>query len=236
MDRYNHVSDYEQTFSVRTFFAQVFGWMSVGLAITAATSWYIFYQKPQVLAYLIQSPFLLIGLFLVQLGLIFWFSSSILKMSFSTALSIFLFYAFLNGVIFSTVFFTYTQESLALTFGIASAMFFAMALFGYVTRIDLTPIGVFGYMALWGLIISMLVNLYFQSNMFEMVISAVGVVLFSALTAFDMQQLRVFAVQVQNGRGQDIVYQVALMGALKLYLDFINLFLMLLSFTGKRRD
>ena len=83
------------------------------------------------------------------------------------ALSIFLLYAMLNGVIFSGIFFTYTQESLALTFGIAAATFFVMALFGYITRIDLTPIGVFGHMALMGLIISMLVNLYFQSSMFE---------------------------------------------------------------------
>lgn len=236
MDNYNQDYDMQSTVSVRTFFAHVFAWMAVGLAVTAVTSWYIFYQQPQILEYLLQKPFVLFGLFLVQLGLVFWFSSTILKMSFSTALSIFLLYALLNGIIFSTLFFTYTQESLVLTFGIASAMFFVMALFGYITHIDLTPIGVFGYMALWGLIISMLVNVYFQSSVFEMVLSAFGVILFSALTAYDMQQLRQFAAQLHNGRGQDVVYQVALMGALKLYLDFINLFLMLLSFTGKRRD
>ncbi len=231
MNSYNRVSD-----SVQTFFANVFGWMSAGLGLTATTAWYIFYQKPQILAYLTQSPILLMALFIFQLVLVFWFSSSVLRMSFSMALSIFLLYAMLNGVIFSGIFFTYTQESIALTFGIAAATFFVMALFGYITRVDLTPIGVFGLMALIGLIISMLVNLYFQSSMFEMIISAIGVILFSAFTAYDMQQLRLFATQLQNGRGQEVMYQVALMGALKLYLDFINLFVMLLSFTGKRRD
>jgi FtsH-binding integral membrane protein len=243
MNSYNQVSD-----PIRTFFTQVFAWMSVGLAVTATTAWYIFYQQPQIMVHLVQSPVLLIGIFLVQLALVFWLSSSLysrfaiphaatsLRTSFGAALTAFLVYAALNGVVFSGIFFTYTQESIALTFGIAAAMFFVMAVFGYITRIDLTPIGVFGYMALWGLIIAMLVNWYFQSSMLELVISAIGVVLFSALTAYDMQQLSLFAAQLQNGRGQDVLYQMALMGALRLYLDFINLFVMLLSFTGKRRD
>jgi FtsH-binding integral membrane protein len=220
--------------TLRLFFAHVFGWMSLGLGVTAATAWYIFYQNPAVLVTLMSSPFLLIILFIVQLGLVFWLSSRILSLSFGSALAMFLLYAFLNGIVFSGIFVQYTQESIALTFGVACGMFAAMALFGYVTRINLSPIGVFGYMALWGLIISMLVNWYFQSETFNLVISGIGVLLFAALTAYDMQRLTALANQLQ-GR-DDAQRQMALFGALMLYLDFINLFLMLLSFTGKRRD
>ncbi|MBY0110034.1 MAG: Bax inhibitor-1/YccA family protein [Candidatus Babeliaceae bacterium] len=236
MDRYNNLPDHQHAVYVGTFFAQVFAWMSFGLALTATVSWFIFYQKPQILDHLMQSPFLLMGLFIIQLGLVFWFSASVLKMSFGSALTIFLLYAFLNGITFSGIFFTYTQESIALTFGICAAIFLIMALFGHTTNINLTPIGFFGLMILIGLIITMLINWFVQSSMLEMIISVIGIVLFSALTAYDIQQLRLFADQLQSGKNQSITHRVALLGALKLYLDVINLFVMLLSFTGKRRD
>lgn len=220
----------------REFFAYVFSWMGLGLAVTALTSWYIAYQQPQLLEHLLRSPFLLIALCIAQLALVFWLSSSVLTMPFTTGLGVFLLYAFLNGITFSGILFTYTQESIALTFGITAILFFVTALFGYLTRIDLTPIGILGFMVLIGLIIAMFVNWFFQSTMVDMIISAIGVVLFSALTAYDMQRLQLFATQLHNGRGQNYMYQVALLGALRLYLDFINVFLMLLSFTGKRRD
>lgn len=220
----------------REFFTYVFSWMGTGLAVTASTSWYIFYQQPQILDYLLRSPLVLFALLIAQLALVFWLSSSVRTMSFSTGLSVFLLYAFLNGITISGILFTYTQESIALTFGITAILFFATALFGYLTRIDLTPFGVLGFMVLIGLIIAICANLFFQSSRLDMIISAIGVVLFSALTAYDMQQLQMFATQVHNGREQDYMYQVALLGALQLYLDFINVFLMVLSFTGKRRD
>ncbi len=231
MNSYNQVSE-----PVRSFFTHVFGWMSVGLATTATTAWYIFYQKPEILVYLMRSPFLQWGLLLLQIGIVFWLSAWLMRMSFATALSAFLLYAILNGIIFSGIFFTYTQQSIVVTCGIAAAMFFFMALFGYVTRMDLTPIGVFGSMVLIGLIITLVINFFLQSDMLELVVSAVGVVLFSAFTAYDIQQLSLFATQLNNSPEQDIRSKVALLGALRLYLDFINLCVMLLTFTGRRRD
>ncbi len=227
----NYTTGYD---TLRTFFAHVFGWMSIGLGITAATAWYITYQNPIILASVMQSPFLLIGICIIQLGLVFWFSANILRLSFGSALSMFLLYALLNGIIFSGIFLQYTHQSIAITFAVSALMFLAMAFFGYVTRINLTPVGVFGYMVIWGLIISMLINWYFQSETFNLVISGIGVVLFSALTAYDMQRLTALGIQLQDREVEK--RQAALFGSLMLYLDFINLFLMLLSFTGKRRD
>ena len=217
-----------------TFFAHVFGWMSAGLGVTAGTAYYIAYQQPQILQHIIQSPWLLIALFLVQIGLVVSLASLAPSLPFGVALSVFFGYAMLNGVTLSSIVFEYTQESLALTFGIAAAMFLVMALFGYTTRINLAPVGIFGIMALCGIIIASIVNLFLKSSTMELVLSAVGVVVFAALTAYDIQKLRMLPqiVSTQNRR----LTNLGLLGALMLYLDFINLFIMLLRFTGNRRD
>ncbi len=229
MNNYNHAAQ-----ELRSFFTHVFLWMAIGLGITAGTSWYVFQQSPVILIKLMESPLLVITLFFVQIGLVFWLASRLLTMSFMGGLTLFLLYALLNGIIFSTIFAQFTHESIALTFLIAAAMFLAMALFGSLTTFDLTPIGTFGYMLLWGLIIGLLVNWYFQSEVFNLAISAIGIILFSALTAYDMQRLAFFGAQLQ--RQHQEMYKGALLGALMLYIDFINIFLMLLSFTGKRRE
>ncbi len=229
MENYTPMSD-----TIRSFFTSVFGWMAAGLSVTAATAWYLSDAHPEMAVALLQNPMLSIVFFLIQLGLVLGLSVALLRLSFGVALSMFLLYAFLNGITLSFIFLAYTQESIALTFGIAAAMFLAMAVFGAVTRINLTAVGTFSMMALFGIIIASLANLYFQSSMLNFIISVIGVFVFSALTAYDMQRLTGLAIQLQGRtyeRGQ-----IALLGALMLYLDFINLFLMLLSFTGKHRE
>lgn len=219
--------------NISAFFTQVFLWMSVGLGLTAGVAWYIA-QNPAIFVSLMTTPFLLMVLLFIQLGLIFWLSSQIMRLSFGAALSMFLVYAFLNGIVFSSIFFTYQLGSIFSTFAIASLMFLVMAVFGYVTRMNLTPVGTFGYMMLWGLIIAMLVNWFLHSSALDTAISVIGVILFSALTAYDMQRLSQLARSLED-RDQEL-YQVALLGSLMLYLDFINLFMMLLSLMGKRRN
>jgi hypothetical protein len=173
-----------------------------------------------------------IVLFLATLGLVFAISWRVNSMQPSTAFTLFMVYAGLLGLMLSSVFLTYTHTSIARVFFISAASFGALSLYGYTTQRDLSAFGSFLIMGLFGLIIAMLVNLFLQSSGLEFVISVVGVLVFAGLTAWDTQRIKEMYDRNDDGT---IVGRKAVMGALSLYLDFINLFMFLLRFLGDRR-
>jgi len=168
-------------------------------------------------------------LFLVELGIVFWLSASIMKISPQAAITGFLVYAGLNGVTLSYIFLVYTGASIASTFLITAGTFSAVSLFGWVTKTDLSSMRGFLFMALIGLIIASVVNIFMRSEAMYWIISYAGVAIFIGLTAYDTQKLKYIH---QNGGASQ---QLAILGALKLYLDFINMFIFLLRIFGRRR-
>ena len=216
---------------VTAFLRAVYGWMCVGLGITAAVAWGLT-QSPQAMATIAANPILRWGSILVPLGLVFFLAARVEKMAPSTASLVFAVYSALNGVMFSFVLLAYTGTSIVSTFVVTAGMFGALALFGTTTKRSLAGVGQFAMMGLIGLILASVVGLFWHSNGLQFGISVVGVVVFTLLTAWDAQRLKVMAAAVPEGR----FGSYAVVGALSLYLDFINLFLFLLRFMGGRRD
>lgn len=225
--------DYPLTGSLTNFMYKVFGWMAVGLTLTGGTAYYVFHS-PKIFGALFKSPVLLFGLLMAQVALVIALSALITRMSMTTAAIIFITYSILTGVTLSSIFFVYTQSSIYLAFGIAAATFAAMALYGYLTKDDLTGIGSLARMGLIGIIIAMLINFFVGSAMADYIISLIGVGVFTLLIAYDSQKIKELGYQLVS-HGQ-MVNKVALLGALTLYLDFINLFLFLLRVLGKHRE
>ncbi|OGB84361.1 hypothetical protein A3F66_01835 [candidate division TM6 bacterium RIFCSPHIGHO2_12_FULL_32_22] len=211
--------------------SKVYAWMSAGLLLTAGTAYYVGHS-PAMLKVIVGNPWVLFGLILAQLGMVIFLSAGIRKLSFGAALATFLGYSLLNGLTLSFIFLVYTQASIALTFLVAAGMFAAMALYGYFTRADLSGMGSFLMMGIFGLVIAGIANMFFQSNSFSYVLSGAGVVIFSLLTAYDVQRLKTLS---QYFSGKDEA-KLSVIGALTLYLDFINLFLYLLRFMGNKKD
>lgn len=222
-----------QSLGTRSLLARVFMWMAIALTITGITAFFVSTQ-PQIYTYLFEHTGVLIGLMILQLIIVIMFSLLIYRVSYATALLLFLSYSFLTGVTFSALFLVYTMESLAITFFITAAMFGVMALYGYFTRADLSSLGSLLTMALVGIIIAMLINFFFKSSTLHYIISFIAVVVFAGLTAYDIQRIQ----QLANALDRNNVSneKIALLGALTLYLDFINLFLNLLQFTGRRKE
>lgn len=169
---------------------------------------------------------------LAPLGVVLWLSFGINRISTGTAQFLFWTYAVLLGASLSTIFLVYTGASIALTFFATAAAFASLSLYGYTTKRDLTGMGTFLLMGLVGLIVASIVNIFWMNDTFSLVIAAIGVLVFAGLTAYDTQKIKSFYLQIQ---GTDFVGKAAIMGALNLYLDFINMFLMLLRFMGDRR-
>lgn len=210
----------------------VYGWMSIGLAVTGLVSYGVFINK-NIFDVVIRNSFVFFGIIIAQFAIVFIVSSRIRTLNYLTALSLFLLYSALVGLTASVIFVAYTTASIFKTFLITSLMFATMALYGYFTKSDLTSVGSIFSMGLWGLIIAMIVNLFLKSSALDMIISFVGIIIFSALTAFDSQKIKeVLAYNYDKETSNN----AALMGALILYLDFINLFFMMLRFTGSRRE
>lgn len=210
----------------------VFTWMFGALGITALTAMLV--AKSSLIYTMIMNPGLLWGLIIAELALVFILSARIGKMSFFTSSLLFTIYSILNGVTLSSIFIVYTMTSIAATFFITAGMFGAMALWGYFTKKDLSKWGSIFFMLLIGLILATVVNLFLRSGAMGFIISIVGVIIFTGLTAFDVNKIKQMLVQMQGFEEGDVVRKVALMGALTLYLDFINLFLYLLRFFGRR--
>ncbi len=216
----------------REFIQKVYAWMSVGLAVTGGCALYMA-SDPRMIMALVQNKFLFYGLLIAQLGLVIGLSGWINKMEVGTARFVFLFYAALTGVTMSVIFLIYTNASIASTFFITGGVFGAMSLYGYTTKTDLTSIGNFCMMGLIGIILASVVNFWVRSSAVEMAVSYIGILVFVGLTAYDTQKIKRMNIIGNSGTDEDA--KESILGALTLYLDFINLFLMLLRATGRRR-
>jgi FtsH-binding integral membrane protein len=215
-----------------SFIHAVYGWMSLALVVTAAVAFYVAHSP--IMAYMAKTPFCFALAMIIPFGLLMIISFGFNKISYSTAIVLFLLYAMGIGFSLSTIFIAFTFPSIALTFVVTAGMFGVTALYGYFTKADLSKIGSMATMALFGLILAMLANMYFQSEATDYVISGIGVVLFTLLTAYDMQKIKQLGMQVLQH--DELLSKAAILGAITLYLDFLNLFLFLLRFLGNRKE
>ncbi len=223
------VQDKSIVHAQQQFLTKVYGWMVGGLLITAATAWWVA-TTPAVLEKVFG---MMLFLVLAEFGLVIYLSARIHKMSKTAAMVSFLAFSFLNGVTLSVILLAYTQESVYNTFLIAAVMFGALSLFGFTTKKSLSGVGSFMFMGLIGIIIASIVNIFIASSALNFAISIIGVIVFAGLTAWDTQKLKeMYLIQYQ---GNEMATKGAIIGALTLYLDFINLFLFLLRLFGNRR-
>jgi uncharacterized protein len=216
---------------LRQFMISVYNYMASGLALTGIVAYAA--AETGLYASLIDTPILFWGVTLAPLALVLLLSFRIEKMSLGTAKTAFWAYAALVGLSLSGIFFVYTGTSIARTFFITAATFLAMSLFGYTTRADLARTASFLLMGLVGIIIASIVNVFFASSIVQLAISVIGVIVFVGLTAYDTQRIKEIYL---NSDSPAIAGKKAIMGALALYLDFLNLFILLMQLTGNRRD
>lgn len=217
---------------VRSFVMKVYGWMSAGLMVTGILS-FATIQSGTILELVFGNRIVYFGLIIAQLGLVVWLSARVQKMSAMTATMVFMAYSALTGVTLSAVFLLYTASSLASTFFVTAATFGVMTVYGLVTKRDLTNLGSFLMMGLIGMVIASLVNLFLQNEMVYWISTYIGILIFVGLTAYDTQKIKALAAVSMEGSEEE--QKGAIIGALRLYLDFINLFLLLLRVLGKRR-
>lgn len=214
------------------FMVRVYNWMTAGLAVTGGLAFYV--SNSETMMNIIHgNPIVPIVLIVAQLGLVVYLSGWIEKMSASQATGIFMLYAGLTGLTFSFIFIAYTAASITSTFFVTAGTFAAMSIYGYTTKKDLTSWGSFLFMGLIGIIIASLVNMFLQSSAMHWIITYAGVLIFIGLTAYDTQKIKEMNILGNEGTDEDT--KEAISGALRLYLDFINLFLMLLRIMGDRR-
>jgi len=211
-----------------TLIRQVYAWMGAGLTVTAFVALFTL-SSPVILQAVAGNRLIFFGLMLGELALVFTLSGAINRLSEFNATAIFIAYSALNGVTLSILALVYTASSITSTFVTTAGMFGAMSLYGYMTKKDLSSWGSFLFMGLIGVVIASVVNIFVGSSSVSWVISAIGVIVFTGLTAYDTWKIKAMAAQGVEGR------KPAILGALTLYLDFINLFLMLLRFGGDRR-
>jgi len=218
---------------VNSFIRSVYNWMAIGLGITGFVAYYI--ANTESLRQLIfTNQILFFGLIIAEFALVIAISARIQKMQASTATALFVLYSALNGATLSLIFLIYTASSITSTFFICAGTFVACSVYGWTTKRDLTSVGGFMTMGLIGIIIASVVNIFLRSSAMYMIISYIGVIVFVGLTAYDTQHLKNMAMTQPDGVEAAVVRKGAILGALKLYLDFINLFLMLLRIFGNR--
>lgn len=212
-----------------TLVRQVYAWMGGGLAITAFFA-LLTVSSPTMLKAIVGNRMVFYGLVIAELALVFILSGAVNRLSGAAATALFIGYSVLNGLTLSVIFVVYTSSSIASTFAVTAAMFGSMSIYGYMTRKDLTSWGSFLFMGLIGIVIASIVNIFMRSDAVSWVVSGIGVIVFTGLTAYDTWKIKELAATGESGRN------AAIIGALTLYLDFINLFLMLLRILGGRRD
>ena len=220
---------------VNSFIRSVYNWMAAGLALTGIIAFYVA-NNDALRGLVYGNQFLMFGLIIAELVLVFSLVARVNRMQASTATGLFILYAGLNGITLSFIFLVYTRSAIASTFFICAATFLACSVYGMVTKRDLTSLGGFMIMGLIGIIIASVVNMFVQSQGMSMIISYIGVLVFVGLTAYDTQKLKNMALTQPDGVSAAVVRKGAILGALSLYLDFINLFLMLLRIFGGARD
>lgn len=214
------------------FIQRVYSWMTIGLLTTAIVAYFVS-TTPEAINLIFSSRWVFYGLLIVELGAVIYLSTMISKMRANTATFVFLGYSILSGVTFSAIFLAFTLSSIGMTFAITAGMFGIMSLYGYVTKTDLTTVGNIAFMGLVGIILASLVNLFFQNSTTDWIITYIGIIVFVALTAYDTQRIKQYNIIGNEGTEDD--HKESIMGALTLYLDFVNLFLKLLNLFGKRR-
>ncbi|MDR3230784.1 MAG: Bax inhibitor-1/YccA family protein [Synergistaceae bacterium] len=219
--------------AMNEFLRGVYRWMAAGLILTAVTAQVVASSESLIYA-IFGSRMLFIGLIVAELGLVMYLSHAIGRIRSATAMGLFVLYSLLNGVTLSGILLVYTGESVASAFLTTAGMFGAMSVYGLYTKRDLTSLGSFLIMGLWGLIIASVVNMFIGSGTGGMVISVMGVLIFLGLTAWDTQRLRDLGGQV-DVEGDEMGRKLVIIGALHLYLDFVNMFLYMLRLFGKRR-
>jgi hypothetical protein len=218
---------------VNSFIRSVYNWMAIGLGITGFIAYYVA-NTPALVQMIYGNQILFFGLIIAEFGLVIAISARIQKMQASTATALFVLYSALNGATLSMIFLVYTASSITSTFFICAGTFVACSVYGWTTKRDLTSVGGFMAMGLIGIIVASVVNIFLRSPAMHMIISYIGVIVFVGLTAYDTQHLKNMAMTQPDGLEAGVVRKGAILGALKLYLDFINLFLMLLRIFGSR--
>jgi FtsH-binding integral membrane protein len=225
----------ETRIRVNEFIWSVYNWMAIGLGLTGLVAYYV--SNSQYMTQLIfGNQLLFFALIIGEVVLVFSIAARVHKMQASTATGLFVLYAVLNGATLSLIFLVYTRTSITSVFFICGATFMACSIYGMTTKRDLTSLGGFLMMGLIGIIIASVVNIFVRSTQMSMIISYIGVLVFVGLTVYDTQKLKTMALSVPDGSEGTMVRKNAILGALALYLDFINLFLMLLRIFGSRRD
>jgi len=213
------------------FLSAVYGWMCAGLAITAATAWFVA-GSPKIIGVIASNGALFWALAIAQLAIVFVLSARVQQLAASTASLLFILYSALTGVTMAFVLLAFTGESVATTFVTTAGMFGGLAIYGTITKRNLGGLGQFLFMGLLGVVVASFVGLFWHSDAFQFVLSFIGVLVFSGLALYDAQRLKLMALQTPAGQASSY----AIVGALALYLDFSNLFLFLLRFTGNRRE
>ena len=215
---------------LRSYMLRVYNYMASGLALTGIIA-YVVATTPALTQAIFGTPLQWVVM-LAPIGLVFFLSARLHKMQFSTAQAMFWIFAALMGASLASIFLIYTGTSIARVFFITAATFSAMSLYGYTTKKDLSAWGSFLFMGLIGVLIAMVINIFLQSTMMQFVISVIGVIVFTGLTAYDTQRIKEAYYEADDS---ETAGKKAIMGALKLYLDFINLFIMLMHLLGDRR-
>jgi FtsH-binding integral membrane protein len=219
---------------VNNFVRSVYNWMAVGLALTGCVAFYV--SNDLNILRVVASPMIQIVLFIAIIGLAVSIGGMMNRISAGTATGLFVLYSGLMGVLLAPIFIVYTQASITSTFFICAGTFVACSIYGWTTKRDLTSLGGFMMMGLIGIIIASLVNMFIQSSAMHYIIGYIGVIVFVGLTAYDTQKLKNMALTQPAGLDGSVARKGAILGALSLYLDFINLFLMLLRIFGQGRD
>ncbi|MCX6153157.1 MAG: Bax inhibitor-1/YccA family protein [Candidatus Kapabacteria bacterium] len=213
--------------AVSAYMTRVYGWMLAGVLITALTSWFVLDSE---VGFRIVSSGLFFPLIIAEFVLVFAISGWVMKMSSSVAALCFLAYSFLNGLTLSVILSNYTGESIVNTFVTVAVMFGALSLYGLTTKRNLSAIGQFMFMGLIGLVVASVLNIFIASSGLNFIINIIGVIVFSGLTVYDNQKIRENFLEY----GGELASKTAILGALTLYLDFINLFLFILRLLGRR--
>jgi len=219
----------------RSILKNVYMWMTLGLALTGIVALGVA-SSPSIIRTLVMNRVLFFGIMFAEIGLVWFLSARLHTMSVTAATLGFAAYAALNGVTMSLIFLVYSGTSIAATFFITAGTFGGMSVYALTTKRNLSSIGSYLVMGLWGIIIASLVNMFLKSSGFDLVISLVGVVVFLGLTAYDTQTIKGWNEQAGYTSDEAVFVRISIMGALKLYLDFINLFLMMLRLFGRQRD
>ncbi|WP_417443469.1 Bax inhibitor-1/YccA family protein [Joostella sp.] len=214
------------------FMTKVYGWMSGALIITGLIAAWVA-NTEEIVNVIFSNKLYFYGLLIAEFAAVAYLSAAINRISANTAIAVFIGYAILNGLTFSVIFLAFTSESIATTFYITAGTFGAMSVYGYYTKTDLTSVGNIAFMGLIGIIIASIVNFFFQNEMLYWIVTYAGVLIFVALTAYDTQKIKRMNIIGNEGTEEDT--KEAVMGALTLYLDFINLFLFLLRIFGRRK-